>query len=135
MLERFLIAAAIIGLGVLAYLLMNRRTLAIADSKIRRFESYRPGLPALVYFTTPTCAPCKTVQRPTIERIKSRLGKWFQVIEIDASARPEVAQEWGVLSVPTTFVIDAAGKPRYVNHGVASAEKLIQQLELEDYTI
>ncbi len=57
------------------------------------------------------------------------------MIEVDASARPEIAQEWGVLSVPTTFVIAANGQPRYVNHGVASAEKLIQQLELEDYTI
>jgi hypothetical protein len=37
--------------------------------------------------------------------------------------------------VPTTFVIDANGKPRYVNHGVAMAEKLIQQLEIEDYSI
>jgi hypothetical protein len=54
---------------------------------------------------------------------------------VDASAQPEVAQEWGVLSVPTTFVIDASGKPRFVNHGVANAEKLIQQLELEDYEI
>lgn len=135
MLERLLIAAAIIGLGILAYLLVNRRILAAADSKVKRFEAYRPGLPALVYFTTPTCSPCKTIQRPAIERMKNSLGKWFQVIEVDASARPEVAQEWGVLSVPTTFVIDATGKPRYVNHGVTLADKLIQQLELEDYTI
>jgi thiol-disulfide isomerase/thioredoxin len=135
MFERVLISFALIGLGLLAYLLVNRRTLAVADQKVKRFESYRPGLPALVYFTTPSCAPCKTVQRPTIQRLQTRLGKWFQVIEVDASARPEIAQEWGVLSVPTTFIIAANGQPRYVNHGVASAEKLIQQLELEDYTI
>jgi thiol-disulfide isomerase/thioredoxin len=135
MLERLFIAAAIAGAGLLAYLLVNRRLLSAADSKVKRFGSYRPGLPALVYFTTPTCSPCKTIQRPAIERMKNNLGKWFQVIEVDASTQPEVAQEWGVLSVPTTFVIDAAGKPRYVNHGVATADKLIQQLELEDYTI
>jgi thiol-disulfide isomerase/thioredoxin len=135
MFERLLIAIALIGLGMLAYLLVNRRTLAVADQKIKRFDAYRPGLPALVYFTTPSCTPCKTVQRPTIQRLQTRLGQWFQVIEVDASARPEIAQEWGVLSVPTTFVIAADGQPRYVNHGVASAEKLIQQLELEDYTI
>jgi thiol-disulfide isomerase/thioredoxin len=134
-LERLIIAAALTGLGVTFYLLFNRLTLKRAESKVARFASYRPGLPALVYFTTPTCAPCKTIQRPAIERIKGKMGEWFQVIEVDASSAPEVAQEWGVLSVPTTFIIDANGKPRYVNHGVTNAETLIQQLELEDFSI
>jgi thiol-disulfide isomerase/thioredoxin len=134
-LERLMIAVALAGLGVTFYLLFNRFTLKRAESKVARFASYRPGLPALVYFTTPTCAPCKTVQRPAIERIKSKMGAWFQVIEVDASAAPQVAQEWGVMSVPTTFIIDANGKPRYVNHGVTNAETLIKQLELEDFSI
>lgn len=135
LLERLLMAVVISGLGVTAYILFNRITLKRAESKVARFSSYRPGVPALVYFTTPTCAPCKTVQRPTIERVKSNFGRWFQVIEVDASAQPELAQEWGVMSVPTTFVIDARGAPRYVNHGVTNAETLIKQLELEDYSI
>jgi thioredoxin-like negative regulator of GroEL len=135
LLERLLMAVAISGLGVAAYILFNRITLKRAESKVARFSSYRPGVPALVYFTTPTCAPCKTVQRPTIERVKSNFGRWFQVIEVDASSQPELAQEWGVMSVPTTFVIDAQGAPRYVNHGVTNAETLIKQLELEDYSI
>jgi len=132
---RLLIAAAISGLGVAVYILVNRVTLRRAESKVARFQSYRSGLPALVYFTTPTCAPCKTVQRPAIEQLRGRFGYWFQVIEVDASSQPDVAQEWGVLSVPTTFVIDASGKPRYVNHGVTNAATLIKQLELDDYSI
>lgn len=134
-LERLIIAAALVGLGAAVYLLFNRIMLKRAASKVTRFQSYRPGLPALVYFTTPTCAPCKTVQRPAIERMKNKMGAWFQVIEVDASATPAVAQEWGVMSVPTTFIIDASGKPRYVNHGVTNAETLIKQLDLEDYSI
>ena len=133
--ERLIMAVTISGLGVAGYILFNRFTLKRAESKVARFQSYRPGLPALVYFTTPACAPCKTVQRPTIERIKGTFGRWFQVIEVDASTQPELAQEWGVMSVPTTFVIDASGKPRYVNHGVTNAETLIKQLELEDFSI
>ncbi len=133
--ERLLIAVAIAGAGLGVYLLFNRMTLSRAESKIQRFKSYRPGLPAILYFTTPTCAPCKTMQRPTLERLKASKGQWFQVIEVDASQQPDLAQEWGVVSVPTTFVIDASGKPKYVNHGVASAEKLIQQLEIEDFSI
>jgi thioredoxin-like negative regulator of GroEL len=67
--------------------------------------------------------------------MKGRFGRWFQVIEVDASSQPDVAQEWGVMSVPTTFVIDASGKPRYVNHGVTNAATLIKQLELDDFSI
>jgi hypothetical protein len=34
-----------------------------------------------------------------------------------------------VFSVPTTFVLDSARKPRHVNRGVASADQLKRQLE------
>lgn len=135
LLERLLLAMAIVAVSMATYLAFNRLTLTRADSRVRRLESYRPGLPAVVYFTTPTCGPCRTMQRPALRQLQSNFGRWFQVIEVDASVRPELASEWGVVSVPTTFVIDASGKPRYVNHGVASAEKLIKQLEIEDFSI
>ena len=85
----------------------------------------------LVYFTTPTCAPCKTIQRPAIESLKKILGSALQVIEIDASERPDLASRWGVLSVPTTFIIDPRGEVRHVNHGVVRAEKLLLQIHGE----
>jgi thioredoxin-like negative regulator of GroEL len=50
------------------------------------------------------------------------------VVEIDAAAQPDQAGHWGVLSVPTTILIDPAGKPRHINHGVAPAEKLRRQI-------
>ncbi len=126
---RLLAAAVIAGVGVLAYLLTNRLILSRAESKVKRFAAYHSGYPAIVYFTTPTCAPCKTVQRPAIEKLKKKLGERLQVFEVDASAEPELAQEWGVLSVPTTFVIDSKGTPRHVNHGVTTAEQLTHQME------
>ena len=51
-----------------------------------------------------------------------------QVIEVDASSHPDVANYWGVLSVPTTFIIDSHGEARRVNHGVTSADKLQAQI-------
>jgi hypothetical protein len=56
-------------------------------------------------------------------------GDAVQVIEIDASAEPELANYWGVLSVPTTFIIDSKGRPRRVNHGIASSQKLGRQID------
>lgn len=127
-LTRLLLALGI-GLILLAlYGVINRMLLARLRGRRLGIESLRPGIPAILYFTAPYCMPCKTIQRPALERLQQNLGKNLQVIEIDASARPELADYWGVLSLPTTFIIDRHGRPRRINHGVASAEKLFRQL-------
>lgn len=128
LLTRMAAVLGILGAGILAYWLANRLVLARAALRADRLGEIQPGRPTLLYFTTPTCAPCKTVQRPAIQRLSEQLGDRLHVVEIDASANPEMAGQWGVLSVPTTFLLDSSGKPRHVNHGVAPVEKLIKQL-------
>ena len=127
-LARLALAAAIITSGLIIYWMVNRLILQRASVKADKLEAIQPGRPTLLYFTTPTCAPCKAVQGPAIQKLKNRVGESFQVVEIDASLHPEIANQWGVLSVPTTFILDSQGRPRHVNHGVAPAEKLLRQL-------
>ena len=119
--------AGIITLGFSLYWLLNRLILKRARRNVSSLNLVRPGSPILLYFTTPSCVPCKTTQRPAIQQVKDRLGVDLQVIEVDANAQPKVASQWGVMSVPTTFIIDRQGKPRHVNHGVTSANKLLEQ--------
>lgn len=126
---RFGLAIVIIGLGASTYWLINQRLLLRARNNVFTLFHEPPDKPVLVYFTTPDCAPCKTIQRPAIERVSKLLGDRLQVIEIDATRQPELATTWGVMSVPTTFVLDARGEARYVNNGVARAEKLLEQIQ------
>lgn len=126
---RFGLAIGIIGLGVFAYWLINQRLLVRARNNVFTLFNRLPDKPVLVYFTTPDCAPCKTVQRPAIDRISNMLGETLEVVEIDAYEQPDLARTWGVMSVPTTFVIDARGEARYVNNGVARVEKLLEQIQ------
>jgi len=126
---RFGLAIAIIGLGIFAYWFINQRWLVRASHNIFTLFKKLPNKPVLVYFTTPECAPCKTVQRPAIDRVSNLLGEKIQVIEVDATERPDLAKVWGVMSVPTTFLLDAHGEARYVNNGVARAEKLLEQIQ------
>jgi thiol-disulfide isomerase/thioredoxin len=127
-LTRSLIALAIVGVGVGVFSLANRVILKRASQKFQGLESFNLGVPAILYFTTPTCVPCKIVQRPAIQEVQEVLGAGVQIIEVDASLRTDLADYWGVLSVPTTFIIDPEGKPRQINHGVTLANKLIAQI-------
>ena len=126
---RFGLAVVIIGLGAFAYWFINQRLLVRASHNVFSLFKRLPNKPVLIYFTTPDCVPCKTVQRPAIDRVSNLLGENLQVIEIDATERPDLAKTWGVLSVPTTFLLDAHGEARFVNNGVARAEKLLEQIQ------
>lgn len=129
LLDRFIWALAIIGAGLTLYYLANRLLLWRAAKNASKANQTPPGSPQLLYFTTPDCAPCKTVQRPAVRQVQSILGDRLQVVEVNAYEQPEVARQWGVLSVPTTFIIDAQGKPRHVNHGVTPAARLLSQIQ------
>jgi thiol-disulfide isomerase/thioredoxin len=135
-LSRSALTIAIIVVGIFAYWLINQRLLVRVKSNIFTLFDQLPNKPVIVYFTTPDCAPCKTVQRPALNRVTQLLGDSLEVVEIDATQRPDLAKQWGVMSVPTTFLLDARGEARYVNNGVTRAEKLMEQLQtLSDFEI
>ena len=122
------LALLIIFTGTGFYLLYQRWTQLRTPGLLSDLGPRRPNATTLVYFTTPTCGPCKTIQRPAIQKASQLLGDTLQVLEIDASEHPDMASRWGVLSVPTTFVIDPNGEVRHVNHGVTRTEKLMKQI-------
>lgn len=126
---RFLLALAIAAAGFGIYQLASRGVLMRARNAGRKSPVGQPGQPAILYFTTPDCAPCKTIQRPALNQVKALLGEKLTVVEVNAYENPETAREWGVLSVPTTFILDERGIPRHVNHGATPAGKLIRQLQ------
>lgn len=126
---RVLIALGVIAAGVGVYLLLNWRILRRAQENALGLESYKMGKPAVLYFTMVGCVPCKTTQRPALARLMEQTAGKVQLIEVDAVEQPKMAEHWGVLSVPTTFIIDQHGRPRQVNHGVTLTEKLLNQLE------
>jgi|Deesub1362A_J573_1020465.scaffolds.fasta_scaffold08741_3 thiol-disulfide isomerase/thioredoxin len=129
MATRALIAFAI--LVTIAWLLwwVNRRSLARAERMAIALPGLKPGMPAVLYFSSPDCRPCAAAQSPALARLQDLTEGHIQVIEINALERRDMADAWGVLSLPTTFVIDSRGRPRGVNHGVVSAESLLRQFE------
>jgi thioredoxin 1 len=126
---RLMVAVALILLGILIYRLVNGAVLTRAR-KANQDERYAISsqYPAILYFTTPDCTTCKMYQRPQLRRLPSLLRDDFPIIEVNASERPEIASQWGVLSVPTTIILDHSGVPRHANYGAVRAEKLAEQV-------
>jgi thiol-disulfide isomerase/thioredoxin len=128
MLERLVLTLILACLGWLAYRTVSGYILRRHGERVLHLNGYRPGQPAILYFTAPGCGPCETIQRPALLELEALSNGRVQVIEVDALEQPGLADAWGVLTVPTTFVIDSHGQPRGVNHGVARAGKLAHQL-------
>lgn len=127
-LNRLVLAIGIILIGLVLYWIINRVLLLRTRDKGMGLPFDLSGRPAILYFTTPACVPCKTIQRPAVQKILEMYAGRLDVIEVDATEEIDLARQWGVLSVPTTFIIDSRGVPRFVNHGVTRADKLIVQI-------
>ena len=132
MLVRLAILAAVVGLALIVLgLVKARQRRSMRRSASADLRHGTTGAPTLVYFWSPDCGPCKTVQRPAIDRVVSRdgNGNGIELVEINVLESRRIASEWKILSLPTTVVLDQTGEPRFINQGVTSAETLSRQIE------
>lgn len=87
-----------------------------------------PGQPAVLYFTTATCAQCRLQQAPALAQVQARRQD-LNLVRLDAVDQRELADFYHVMTVPTTIVLDGMGRPVAVNHGLATPDRLLAQLE------
>ena len=50
------------------------------------------------------CGPCK-MQSPIIDKIADEQGENIKVAKIDIDEAPEIAEKYGVMSIPTLLII------------------------------
>jgi thioredoxin 1 len=138
--DRLLIVGAILlacaagYLLVRGYLALRRRAVlqstprSIAGS-IARMGSAPDARhsPTLVCFSTAECVQCRDQARAIAALECVRAGQ-VAVRKVDALAEPDLAEAYGVLTVPTTVVLDARARPRAVNYGFAPVAKLETQV-------
>jgi thiol-disulfide isomerase/thioredoxin len=83
--------------------------------------------PTILHFSATWCGPCAGVRR-VVDQVCAELPKVAHV-EIDMDENPEAARRLSVLSLPTTLIFDADGRPRYRTIGVPRAADLRSALE------
>jgi thioredoxin-like negative regulator of GroEL len=128
------VAAAVVGLvaggRVLARRRLRRMRGLTPDSVWRTLGVEPDERPAIVAFSTRTCAACHTAQRPALAALEERASGGVRVIHVDVASRPEVARAFGIMTVPATVVLDARGAVLAANQGFATTERLAEQVGL-----
>ena len=126
------IVIAVLGIGYLVGKMMTLRSGMIkAAAAAADIDTSGLGLsdtgPTVLHFTAAWCGPCSAVRR-VVDQVCAELPAVAHV-EIDMDDNPEAARRLSVLSLPTTIIFDAAGRPRYRSTGVPKAADLRSALE------
>jgi len=129
--ERLLLVAALVVLVVVATVVVRaavaRRTRARLDRALPASVALaEPGAPTVVYFYGAGCPTCPS-QRTQLDRLAERVAP-LNLVPVDAAADAALAAWAGVLTVPSTALVDRAHRLRRVNHGFRSADELAEQL-------
>jgi thioredoxin-like negative regulator of GroEL len=128
--ERFVIlivvlllcAAALAGWRLLA--VRRLRQLATRDLP-PEVADLVPSGPALLYFTTVTCAQCRLQQTPILKQLAASTN--VPIHTVDAVEHERLARFFGIMTVPTTVWLDQTRRPAAMNHGLANLTQLRQQ--------
>jgi thioredoxin-like negative regulator of GroEL len=128
------VAVTIAAFGV-AYLvgrLLTLRSGMLRDAKAAAdVDTSDLGLsttgPTVLHFTAEWCGPCAAVRR-VVDQVCDELPRVAHV-ELDMDANPAAARRLSVLSLPTTIIFAADGRPQFRMSGVPKAADLRAALE------
>ena len=91
-------------------------TTADFKKKVFDFEGntewvYQGELPCIVDFYADWCGPCKMVA-PVLEQISKDYAGKLEVYKVNTDEEPDVAQAFGIQSIPSLLFVPKNGKPR-----------------------
>jgi thioredoxin 1 len=67
-------------------------------------EVLKADTPVLVDFWAPWCGPCRMLG-PVVEEVATEVGTKAKVCKVNVDEEPELAQAFGVMSIPTLVAL------------------------------
>jgi thioredoxin-like negative regulator of GroEL len=126
------VTIAAFGVAYLVGRLLTLRSGMLRDAKAAAdVDTSDLGLsttgPTVLHFTAEWCGPCAAVRR-VVDQVCDELPQVTHV-ELDMDANPAAARRLSVLSLPTTIIFAADGRPQFRMSGVPKAADLRAALE------
>ena len=82
--------------------------------------------PCIVDFYADWCGPCKMMS-PIIEEIAEELGEKVKVGKVNSDENMELAQKYGIMSIPTIMIIKN-GEVTKTFVGVTSKQEILNEI-------
>jgi thioredoxin 1 len=90
-------------------------------------EVIESDVPVLVDFYAAWCGPCRMLA-PIIEEIAEETAGKIKVCKMDVDEEPEIAEEYGVFSIPTLMVFKG-GKVANASTGFMPKDEVLALIE------
>ncbi len=82
--------------------------------------------PVLIDFFATWCGPCK-MMAPVIDEVAAEQAGQVDVYKIDIDENPDIAQKYGIMSIPT-FIVFKNGEPAAQTLGARPKEQILAML-------
>jgi thioredoxin 1 len=92
-------------------------------------EVLESSTPVLVDFWATWCPPCRAMA-PIVERAAKSLAGQVKVAKLDVDRHPELAERYGIHSIPT-FIVFAGGRPVAARAGAMPEAALVSLVPAE----
>lgn len=89
-------------------------------------EALQSSVPVLVDFWAPWCGPCRMVS-PIVDQIAEESDGSFKVGKVNVDEQPELASQFGVMSIPTLLVLET-GKVKTSSVGARPKDAILAML-------
>jgi thioredoxin 1 len=90
-------------------------------------EVLKSSIPVIVEFGAEWCQPCKRLEPVLVQLEKEWSGK-ARMVKVDVDESAQMAQQFGVMSVPTTILF-SAGQARERLVGLQSRDKITEKFQ------
>ena len=91
-------------------------------------QALENGLPTIAELGSSTCIPCKQM-KPLLEELATEYEGKLNVVIVEIYEHRELAQQYGIMAIPTQIVFDSNGKEITRHMGFWPREEIIAQLE------